>query len=123
MSTIPNTTLNGNWLYYAVEVASTDGRFVICKTQSLEIALIVLGTRIRKDEDGFSYMMGEILPYDSKHDGEVWLGFSFHHKGAKEAVYEIGNYAEETCEAVLSKEGHSAIFSRITEESRRLLGY
>jgi hypothetical protein len=123
MKTIPTTTLNGSWIHYAVEANSPDGEFVICKTHSLAVALAVLATRVWPDEEENRYIHASVIPYDAKQEDAVWLGFPFHHKGAKEAVAQMGHYDEDRQEAVLSEDGHQAIFDAINKEEGRLMGY
>ena len=122
MNNIPTTTLKGNWIHYAVEATGSDGSFVVGKTHSLPVALAILATRVWP-EDETTYIHGSIVPYDAKHDENVWLGFPFYYKGAKKAVSHLSHYDEDRQEAVLSEDGHQAIFDAINEEERRLLGY
>lgn len=119
---IPNITTKGTFIHYAVEAYSTDGRFVICLTQSLEVAIAALKTRAYPiTEDGSVYIQGQIIPFSA--DQEVWLGFEFYHRGAKRAVAELGNYSDNTQEVVLSKEDYWEILNKIRVEERKIFEY
>jgi hypothetical protein len=123
VNNIPTTTTDNRWLHYAVEATSSDGPFVIAKTQSLNVALAVLATRVWPDEENNLYIHASVIPYDSRYEEAVWLGFPFYHNGAKGTVAQMGHYAEDRQEVGLTKEGYSAIFDVIREEERRLMGY
>jgi hypothetical protein len=122
MNTIPTTTTAGNWLHFAVEATGPGGTYILGKTHILEVALAILDTRVWPEEDDKMRIHGNIIPYDAKHEESVWLGFNFHHKGAKEAVAQMGHYAENVQEAVLSEDGYRAIWDRIREKEREMLG-
>jgi hypothetical protein len=64
---------------YAVEVEYNDGPYVLCITQSIEVAKLVAASRVLEDEYG-QYCVGKVIAYEAGQ--EVWLGFPFSHRKA-----------------------------------------
>lgn len=69
-------TNDGNFIHYAVEVKHNDGPYVLCVTQSLEVAQLVSQSQTMDDEHGLYYVR-RLIPYDSINDDFIWLGFPF----------------------------------------------
>ena len=70
-------------LYYAVEIKHHSGTFVLCKTQSREVADDV-AAHVVADGDEV-----RVYPYTSRLDGRVWLGFPFAENGVEEIPFDI----------------------------------
>ncbi|QQS16231.1 MAG: hypothetical protein IPK84_02695 [Candidatus Moraniibacteriota bacterium] len=82
-------TIAGKFIHYAVEVYAVEARsndgylYVLCLTQSLEVAKLVSESQVHEGEHG-EYRVGRVIPYEAGQ--EVWLGFPFPHRGAKALV-------------------------------------
>ena len=113
---LPHLTTNGKFVNYAVEANSPDGPHVVCLSASLEVALAALETRFFGEDDHGPYIHGTIIPFEAGQ--EVWLGFPFRKKGAKEAVGRIGAYAEDRQMICITESEQDSIRNTIDEATR-----
>lgn len=85
MSNDSHISPNGKFWEYAVEY-NIPGRHIVCLTQSLEIAILVLNQYCTNEDEHGQFINGSIYRFEAGTQ-DIFLGFTFSKNGISNGVF------------------------------------